>query len=126
MEPDITDVALHVEVEMEIPQDRSATWQYPVNNNDRRREPGQQDNDGIAKVLRRAPGLGESLRELQENVLAKGTLTNYAAGQRRFWDFCSREGYEATQMTEEMIIHYIGELNSNKTSYTTLCQTKAA
>jgi hypothetical protein len=73
MEPDITDVAFHVEVEMEIPQDRSAIWQYPDNTDDRTREPGQQDNDTIAKVLQRAPGLGESLRELQENVLAKGS-----------------------------------------------------
>jgi hypothetical protein len=115
MEPDITDVAFHVEVEMEIPQDRSTTWQCSDNNYNTRREPVQQDNNAIAKVLQKAPGLGESLRELQENVLAKVTLTNYAEGQRRFRDSCNREGYEATQMTEEMIIHYIGELDSNKT-----------
>ncbi len=29
-------------------------------------------------------------------------------------------------MTVDMLIHYIGELNSKKTSYATLCQTKAA
>jgi hypothetical protein len=127
MEPDITDVAFHVKIEMETAKDRNTTRQCVNGNEDLRREPDRRkDNDTITKVLQKAPGLGESLREQQENLLAKGTLINYAAGQRRFREFCSREGHEANQMTEEMLIHYVGELNNNKTSYATLCQTKAA
>jgi hypothetical protein len=53
-------------------------------------------------------------------------MTNYTAGQRRFTEFCNREGYEIDKMTEEMLIHYIRELNSRKISYATVWQMKAS
>jgi hypothetical protein len=66
MEPDITDVAFHVEVEMEIPQARSVTWQYLDGNEDRGREMGQPDNDAIAKVTE-----GARLRGVTSRVTGK-------------------------------------------------------
>jgi hypothetical protein len=125
MEPDLTDVAFHVEIAAE----ENDSYRGGEDGGEDRFEEERtyrQDSDTVARVLQRAPDLGGSLKELQMNVLAKGRMTNYTAGQRRFREFCRKEGYEADRMMEVMLIHYIGELNSKKTSYATLCQTKAA
>ncbi len=58
MEPDITDVAFHVKIEMETAKDRNTTRQCVNGNEDLRREPDRRkDNDTITKVLQKAPGL---------------------------------------------------------------------
>jgi hypothetical protein len=125
MEPDLMDVAFHVEIGAK----ESNSYRRRRDSEAERSDSEiahKQDNDAVARVLQRAPELGGSFKELQQNVLAKGTMINYTAGQRRFREFCHKEGYEADRMMEDMLIHYIGELNSRKTSYATLCQTKVA
>ncbi len=87
MEPDLTDVAFHVEIGAE----ESVSYRSRGNSEEDRFEEERahrQDSDAVARVLQRAKELGGSLKELQLNVLAKGTMTYYTAGQRRFREFC--------------------------------------
>jgi hypothetical protein len=126
MEPDLADVAFHVEIETERGVSGVFGRRHGEDTEGRESTQQLQDSDAVATVLRKAPDLEDSIKELQNNVLAKGTMTNYAAGQRRFREFCGREGYPMERLEETVLIHYIGELNARRTSYATLCQTKAA
>jgi hypothetical protein len=124
MEPDLADMAFHVEIETERVVSGVFSRRHREDTAGQESTPQLQDCDAVATVLRKVPNLEDSIKELQNNVLAKGTMTNYAAGQRR--EFCGREGYPIEQLDETVLIHYIGELNARRTSHATLCQTKAA
>jgi hypothetical protein len=95
MEPDLTDMAFHVEIGAE----ECGSYRRRRDSEAERFDneiAHRQDNDAVAWVLQRAPELGGSLKELQLNVLAKGTMTNYTAGQRRFENFVARKDTRRT------------------------------
>ncbi len=57
---------------------------------------------------------------------AKGTLANYNTALRRFQEFCEGRQYSHHEITEQVVIHYLAELNKQQVSYAVLCQVKPA
>ena len=58
--------------------------------------------------------------------LAGRTLNNYTSALGRFQDFCINQGYDYSDLTEKMVIHYVLELNKQKVSNSILCQIRPA
>ena len=72
------------------------------------------------------PELKQSMAEVMGSQLASGTLNNYSSAVGRFQDFCASQGFDYSDLTEKMVIHYVMELNRQQVSYSTLCQVRPA
>ena len=72
------------------------------------------------------PELKQSMAEVMGSQLAGSTLNNYTSALGRFQDFCTNQGYDYSDLTEKMVIHYVMELNKQKVSYSILCQIRPA
>ena len=72
------------------------------------------------------PELKQSMAEVMGSQLAGSTLNNYTSALGRFQDFCTNQGYDYSDLTEKMVIHYVMELNKQKVSNSILCQIRPA
>ena len=72
------------------------------------------------------PELKQSMAEVMGSQLARSTLNNYTSALGRFQDFCINQGYDYSDLTEKMVIHYVLELNKQKVSNSILCQIRPA
>jgi hypothetical protein len=84
------------------------------------------DVEVLADIVEQEPELQESLGQLVSNMRAKGTLANYNTALRRFQEFCEGRQYSHHEITEQVVIHYLVELNKQQVSYAVLCQVKPA
>jgi len=84
-----------------------------------------QDIRPVQRVLERAPALVESAEELLMAVKAESTLVGYKSGGERFKRFL-REHRAGEGITEEVMVHYLLQLNAERASVAIINQVKPA
>ena len=72
------------------------------------------------------PELKHSMAEVMGSQLGRSTLNNYTSALGRFQDFSINQGYDYSDLTEKIVIHYVMELNKQKVSNSILCQIRPA
>jgi len=82
--------------------------------------------EAVAEIVTENPELSATIQELQDNVLAKNTLRNYQTAITRYQDFCATVGYDRSIITEETVLHYIGNLRKQKATIGVIDRVKPA
>jgi len=82
--------------------------------------------DPISGILDRQPDLYNVFDQLVKQPLAKSTVAGYANHVNKFKHFCAEQNYEAERVTEQALLHYLGQLVKLGTTVATLHQTKPA
>ena len=58
--------------------------------------------------------------------MATSTMSGYQAAVSKFRDFQTKNGYEESEITEKVLLHYVTYLHSQNAAYSSFCQIKPA
>jgi len=86
----------------------------------------RQNVEPVDSLLTRFPELQESIQEISSTPLAKSTMQNYKGSLKKLENFCKEFNYNYHAITEEIILHFMAQLNKTGASYAVITQMKPA
>jgi len=85
-----------------------------------------EDIPGVGQLVADHPGIADAMQQLLAAPLAASTMKGYDGAVHKFQKFCEEHGYDYTEPTEKIMMHYLADLHEKKASLAILCQVKPA
>ena len=80
----------------------------------------------ISEILDNDDSLMSSVKGLMAQAKSDGTMENYERMTTKFATFCGEKGYSYPRFTEKAALHFVIQLDKDKSSWSVLCQVKPA
>jgi hypothetical protein len=80
----------------------------------------------LSEILASDSSLTQSVAGLMAQAKAPGTMENYERATKKFENFCGAKGYAYPNFDEKSVLHYVIQLDNDRSSMATLCQVKPA
>jgi hypothetical protein len=80
----------------------------------------------LGEILKEDSTLKDSVTGLMGHAKSTGTMENYERVAKKFEKFCSNHGYSYPRYTEQAVLHYVIQLDKDRTSMAMLGQVKPA
>jgi hypothetical protein len=80
----------------------------------------------LSDILKKGSSLKPSVTGLMRHAKSMGTMGNYERVTKKFEEFCGVHGYSYPKYSEQAVLHYVIQLDKDKTSMVMLGQLKPA
>lgn len=80
----------------------------------------------LSDILKKDSSLKTSVTGLMQHAKSMGTMANYERVTKKFEEFCGVHGYSYPKYSEQAVLHYVIQLDKDKTSMAMLGQLKPA